>query len=147
MPIKNDKRHTIIGGKHRAEARYYMILHRLSHTDEPKNSCYAGIKMMISKEDFIKWFMEHDFEGASVDRIDSTKDYSLDNIQMISLADNIRKDKLKLKDGVCECCKCKKAKPLEEFVKRKRSPYGYTTICLECERIRTREKYYRLNKK
>ena len=75
---KTDKRYSVIGGKHRAESRYYMILSRLKNTDTKKNSCYKNIKMLISKEDFMKWFMENDFEGASVDRIDKTKDYSND---------------------------------------------------------------------
>ena len=147
MSTKNDKRYAEIGGRHRAESRYYMILYRINHTDEPKNFCYVGIKMLISKEEFIQWFMGHDFEGASVDRIDNTKDYSLDNIQMVPLVENIRKDKLKLKDGKCECCRCKQIKSIDEFVKSSKSSYGHTTVCLECERRRTREKYQRLYKR
>lgn len=44
MSTKNDKRYAEIGGRHRAESRYYMILYRINHTDEPKNFCYVGIK-------------------------------------------------------------------------------------------------------
>ena len=36
---KTDKRYSVIGGKHRAESRYYMILSRLKNTDTKKNSC------------------------------------------------------------------------------------------------------------
>lgn len=54
--------------------------------------------MLIDKETFINWFMENDFDGASVDRIDSTKDYTLDNIQMIPFSENCGKDKVKAKD-------------------------------------------------
>ena len=142
---KTDNRYKEIGGRHRAMSRYYMILYRTSHIEEKKNSCYANIKMLIEKEEFIEWFMKNDFEGASVDRIDKTKDYTIDNIQTIPLAENIRKDKLKPKDGFCECCRCKKIKPLEEFVKSSRSPYGYATICKECERIRCRNKKRKIN--
>ena len=89
--------------------------------------------MLINKDVFIEWFMRHDFEGASVDRIDKTKDYSLDNIQLIPLADNIRKDKVKAKDGMCECYMCKQIKPLELFAKSKRRQNGRSTICKECD--------------
>lgn len=134
--MKYDYRYKIIGGKHRAVSRYYMILHRLNHTSTKRNRCYQQIKMRIGKDDFVKWFMEHDFEGASVDRIDKTKDYTLDNIQLIPLADNIRKDKIKAQNGTCECYCCKQIKKLELFVKDKRRQNGHATICKECENKR-----------
>ncbi len=137
---KTDKRYSVIGGKHRAESRYYMILSRLKNTDTKKNSCYKNIKMLISKEDFIKWFMENDFEGASVDRIDKTKDYSLDNIQLLPLEENIRKDKVKAKNGMCQCYVCKEIKPLSLFATDKRRKNGHATICKECDNKRKRRK-------
>ncbi len=135
--MKHDNRHTIIGGKHRALSRYYMILHRLNHTDDEKNKCYKGVKMLIDKDTFVEWFMKHDFEGASVDRIDSSKDYSLDNIQMIPVSENIRKDKVKAKNGMCECYVCKTVKPLELFAKSNRRKNGHSTICKACDAKRT----------
>lgn len=131
--MKHDDRYNVIGGRHRALSRYYMILNRLNHTDSKKNQCYNGIRMLIDKETFVEWFMQNDFEGASVDRIDNTKDYSMDNIQMISLADNVRKDKVKARNGVCECYKCKQTKPLELFAKDNRRQNGHSTICKECD--------------
>ena len=131
--MKVDNRNKIIGGKHRALSRYYMILHRLNHTDDKRNRHYRGIRMLIDKDTFVKWFMVNDFEGASVDRIDKTKDYSLDNIQLIPLAENIAKDKIKSKDGMCECYVCKEIKPLELFAVNKRSTTGRKTICKECD--------------
>lgn len=136
MSRKQDLRYKSIGHPHRAESRYYMILNRLKRTDRTKNKHYKNITMEISKEEFIQWFIERDFPGCSVDRIDNTKNYTLDNIQMISLADNIRKDKVKAHDGKCECCRCKKIKPLEEFAKDKRRANGYTTICKQCDNRR-----------
>lgn len=131
--MKQDTRYNIIGGKHRAESRYYMILYRINHTEQPKNRKYKGIKMMIDKDTFIKWFMDNDFEGASVDRIDKTKHYSMDNIQLIPLDENIRKDKVKAKNGTCECFRCRQVKPIEQFVKDKRRKNGYSTICKKCD--------------
>ena len=110
-----------------------MIKYRVSHTEHKKNHCYRGIQLLIDKEAFVTWFMENDFEGASVDRIDATKDYTLDNIQLIPLADNIRKAKTKAVDGYCECYRCKTVKPLEFFAVNKHRANGHTTICKECD--------------
>ena len=138
--MKVDNRHSIIGGKHRAESRYEMIKWRLSHTDNPKNKCYAGIKLLVTKDEFVKWFMENDFDGASVDRIDSKKDYSLDNLQMIPLDENIRKDKVKSKDGFCECWRCKQIKPLDMFAIDKTRKNGHRTLCKECDLKRKKKR-------
>lgn len=131
--MKEDNRNSIIGGKYRALSRYYMILNRLNNTDRDKNKCYQNVKMLIDKDTFISWFMENDFEGASVDRIDKNKDYSIDNIQMLLLEENIRKDKVKAKNGMCECFMCKETKPLEMFAKDSRRKNGYSTICKSCD--------------
>lgn len=131
--MKVDNRHRVIGGRHRALSRYYMILNRINHTDTDKNKCYENVKMLISKDDFVKWFMENDFEGASVDRIDHTKDYSLDNIQLIPLGENVRKDKVKARNGQCECYNCKQIKPLDSFAKDSRRKNGHSTICKKCD--------------
>ena len=100
--------------------------------------------MLISKDDFVKWFMENDFAGASVDRIDKYGDYALGNVQLIPLADNIAKDKTKARDGYCVCYTCGEKKPLSEFAVDHRRRNGHTTVCKECDRIRGREKYKRL---
>ena len=144
--MKYDNRNNIIGGRHRALSRYYMILHRIERTDKKKNRSYAGVKMLIEKEEFIKWFMEHDFKGASVDRIDNKRDYTLDNIQLIPLDENVRKDKVKARDGMCECYACKQTKPLEVFAKDKRRKNGHSTICKECDNKRRLDCYARAKK-
>lgn len=137
MALSKDERYKIIGGKHRALSRYYMILNRIHNSNRNKNKVYQNIQMLIDKDTFVKWFMEHDFEGASVDRIDKNKDYSMDNIQMIPLAENIRKDRVKAKNGMCICYKCGENKPLELFAVDKRRQNGHTTICKACDSKRT----------
>lgn len=144
--MKHDNRHKVIGGKHRALTRYYSILHRINHTDIKKNKHYNGVKMLIDKDVFVEWFMKNDFERASVDRIDKTKDYSLDNIQLIPLAENIAKDKIKSKDGKCECYMCKKVKSLDLFAVDKRRSTGRSTLCKECDAKRTSSKTRRIRK-
>ena len=131
--MKNDKRYSVIGGRHRALSRYYMILNRVKNTNRQRNRKYQGVKMLIDKESFITWFMANDFHGASVDRIDNTKDYTMDNIQMIQMSENRVKDRIKEKDGVCECFSCKEVKPIELFALDKRRKNGHSTICKCCD--------------
>lgn len=141
------KGYRIIGSRTRAVCKYHSMLARVRSTRE-KEKVYRGIKVLVSKEDFIRWYMPRDFVGASVDRIDSKGHYSLDNMQVISMHDNIVKAKkgcAKAHDGVCVCCACGEEKPLDLFGKSKRRPYGHTTLCLECRR--KKEKLYRIKKR
>ena len=134
--LNKDLRNSIIGSKRRAKNHYNLILNRLKNTHVQKNLCYKNVKMLISENDFVKWFMDNDFVNASVDRINKNKDYTMDNIQMILLEDNIRKDKIKAKNGFCECYVCKKTKPIEQFAVDKRRKNGHSTICKNCDRFR-----------
>lgn len=85
MPSKIDKRHKEIGGRHRALSRYHMIVHRVENAHLPRNSGYKGILVLVSKDEFIEWFMPRDFPGCSVDRIDNKGHYQLSNMQVIPL--------------------------------------------------------------
>lgn len=143
---KIDSRINIIGHRRRAKNRYNLIKYRTSHTERRKNECYKNISFELDEKEFIEWFMKNDFKGASVDRIDNSKGYSMDNIQLIKLEENISKNHRKAKDGMCECCRCHQIKPLSEFTKDHRTYNGYTTICKDCERKRSIEKYYRRKK-
>ena len=140
MPNKVDIRHKEIGGKHRALSRYYMIANRLKNTDKSKNAKYVGIKLLVSKEDFVSWFSGKDFDGCSVDRKDSSRHYELSNMRLIPLANNIAKEKLKAMAGFSVCFRCKLRKPLDEFVNDKRRLCtGKTTICRPCETARKKD--------
>ena len=134
--MKHDYRNNIIGGRHRAVNRYRLILNRINRTDLSQNAAYKGIKMLIPKDEFVKWFMENDFAGASVDRIDKNGDYTMENIQLIPLDENIRKDKVKAKNGMCTCYMCNETKQIELFVVDKRRKNGHGTICKKCDSAR-----------
>lgn len=133
-----------IGSKRRANNRYNAILSRLFYPHDSKNKAYKNTKLLVTRQEFIEWFMPRDFDGASVDRIDKNGDYCLENMQVIPLSENIRKDKIKAKNGECVCYKCKKEKQLELFTKDKRRKNGYSTICIDCEKERNRLRYKRL---
>jgi hypothetical protein len=138
MP-KPDRRNTIIGGHHRALARWYMILHRLKGVGA-KNKHYAGRSLEMSKEEFIDWFRAKDFKGCSVDRIDNSKGYSLNNLQLIPLAQNIAKDKTAYNGITHVCSMCKEKKLAELFVRDKRRLSGIGSICKKCDTARTKNK-------
>ena len=133
---KNKQSYKTIGSRRRANNRYNAILARLSTTDRKKNIRYVGIQLKVTREEFISWYMPKDFEGASVDRIDKDGHYELSNMQVIPLAENIRKDKQKARNNECECFVCHRVKPLTEFAKDSRRINGYSTICRECDRQR-----------
>ena len=127
-----DLRNQIIGSKRRAINHYNLMLKRCNSLNK-KDLCYKNINVKITKEEFIKWFMPKDFKGCSIDRIDRNKDYELQNMQVIPLSENISKDKIKAKDGYCECFRCKQVKPIEEFAVDKRRANGHATICKKCD--------------
>lgn len=142
MPAKNDTRHTIIGCRHRASSRYAMIKSRITNTSTSRNSCYEGVRLIVGRDEFIEWFMQRDFAGCSVDRINKDGDYELSNMQVIPLWKNIAKDKVKARGGVCRCFACGEEKPLDQFVSdRRRITTGKTTICKHCESLRGSVKY------
>ncbi len=132
-----DQRHLEIGGRHRAVSRYYMLRHRVNNSHVLRNKCYRDVLLLISKEEFVEWFMPKDFKGCSVDRIDPSGDYVLDNMQVIPLEENIAKDRLLFKDGLRRCYRCHKWKDLCLFVvERRRKFLPYSTTCKECEKQR-----------
>lgn len=51
-----------------------------------------------------------------------------------------REDKLKAKDGACECYRCLKLKPLDLFARDKRRATGRATICRDCDNARRHER-------
>jgi hypothetical protein len=115
-----------------------MIRHRVNHTDTSKNRGYVGIQLLVEREEFITWFIERDFKGCSVDRIDPNGHYELSNMQVIPLAANIRKDKAIATNGKCRCYNCKEWKALKDFAVDKRRANGHSTICRACDNTRTK---------
>ena len=139
MPKKKDMRHAQIGGYHRAASRYAMMVYRTKNAHLQRNSCYVGVLVLVSKDEFIEWFIQRDFHGCSVDRIDNSGHYELSNMQVIPLARNMAKERLKHINGMCICFVCKKTKPSNEFAKMKSNiSTGLSTICKPCDRARVK---------
>lgn len=122
---------------------------KYSHLQTP-NKClsYSDTLILFSREEFKDFCTNNkgtieSLSRPSLDRIDNKQHYSLDNIQIIELVDNIRKEKVKAVDSKCECFVCKDIKSVELFAKDKRRVSGRTTICKSCDS--SRKKQRRLN--
>lgn len=64
-----------------------------------KNKCYENISIEFSRLEFKNWCLKREqqillFTKPSIDRIDSTKNYTLDNIQVVELSQNVRRKRL-----------------------------------------------------
>lgn len=67
---------------------------------QTKNKCkvYSNITIEMTRDEYKKWCIENkelilSLVRPSLDRIDSNKNYSIDNIQIIELDENIKKKK------------------------------------------------------
>lgn len=113
---------------------------------EKKCKNYKNISIEFTREEFKNWCKKNEktilsLKRPSIDRINNYKNYSLDNIQVIELKHNIRKDKTVFNDVSGVCFRCKKSKPLNEFVKDNRRQNGLTNICKKCENLRNKARY------
>lgn len=110
-----------------------------------KSKCktYENIEIQFTSEEFSAYCRDNkdhilSLSRPSVDRIDKTRHYTLDNIQFMELADNIRKDSV-ISDGInCTCYRCGLEKLLEEFTVDRRRGNGRTTCCKLCDNLRKR---------
>lgn len=64
-------------------------------TSTPKNKCYSNVNVNITREEYKQLCIKNkdlilSLKRPSVDRIDSFKDYTLNNIRFIELSDNIK---------------------------------------------------------
>lgn len=112
------------------------------HTQTAKKcKSYENVYIRFTRPEFKAWCLEREnlilnLKRPSIDRIDSKLDYTLDNIQILELEENIRKEKIKAKDGFCVCFYCKQNKSLDLFAKDKRRYNGRGTYCRECDNKR-----------
>lgn len=112
---------------------------------EYKCKSYLNVNIEMTREEFKKFCISQEsiivsLSRPSLDRLDNSRGYSLDNIQIIELADNIRKDKI-ISNGISNTCSmCGDTKDLKLFVVDNRRFHGRSTICKECDNERRRRK-------
>ena len=80
--------------KGKAASMWRTIKYRLKH--EPT---YKNIKLLMTRDDFIKWavpkieewVLTNPIEEVSLDRINNFKHYEISNLQLLTRVENIRK--------------------------------------------------------
>lgn len=115
------------------------------HRTVSKCLSYENIQIEFSREEFKEYCLDNEIHilslvRPSLDRIDPLKNYSLDNIQIIELLENMRKDSLTFKDGKGTCCRCGEIKDEHLFAKDKRAINGRATRCKACDNKRGKKK-------
>jgi hypothetical protein len=113
----------------------------LKWKNHEKSKHYDSIYIKFNREVYKKWCIERkdiieNLKRPSLDRIDNTKDYEIDNIQIIELAENIRKDKTVFTETTGRCWGCKEILPISVFRNEKRRYNGKSSICIPCDRNR-----------
>lgn len=116
----------------------------LYHRDSSKNNAYKHIDIKFTRDEFKNWCLDNkdhilQLTRPSIDRIDPKGHYTLDNIQILELSDNIRKERTKAKNGKCICYACKEEKDISLLAVDKRRENGKSTICRLCDNKRRRE--------
>jgi hypothetical protein len=102
-----------------------------------KCNTYTSVVIHFSRKEYKKWCLEREkqilsLSRPSLDRINPAGDYTIENIQVIELAENIRKDKNHYNGyGVCSICKQKKKSRL--FTKDRRRRSGRGAVCKSCD--------------
>ncbi len=105
-----------------------------------KNLSYEGVKVKMSRADFVSWAtplfrqfeIDYPKEIPSIDRIDDGH-YEFGNIQVISLADNVRKKQANKNEcapsGMAWCSHCECYSEIENFDKNSRRKNGVSNLC------------------
>lgn len=114
---------------------------------QTKSKCksYKNINIEFVRKDFDNWCFKNKniiltLDRPSIDRKDSNCNYSLDNIQIIELINNIAKEKLKFDGILRQCYKCKDWKLPKYFYKTKcLITTNISSICKICDKLRKKQ--------
>jgi len=109
---------------------------------------YTDVKITFTRAQFVDWCNKRKekikgLERPSIDRIKKDKDYSLYNMQIIELSENIRKERTVFTKTAGRCYLCKLTKSIEDFCNDRRRSNGKTSVCKLCESVRNRNRYVR----
>lgn len=107
---------------------------------------YKNVSNLLNKEEFIKWYVENYFNGCEVDRVDDDKDYSIDNIQLLSKVEHNKKSASKRIDlikevAICSKCDTSYIYSTENFYTKeslisKYNPLGIRSVCKKCNKTK-----------
>lgn len=110
-----------------------------------KCKTYSNINILFNRDEFKKWCWSQQkiiesLKKPSIDRINKNKDYTLNNMQIIEICENIRKDKTVFTFVDGKCYSCNNILLLCEFAKDSRRINGLTSICKKCDSNRKKKK-------
>lgn len=126
--------------------------------DNPKSNNYENVKLLITRAEFItwvipeleKWCNNDSIENVSLDRIDSTKHYELNNLQLVTKSENSRKSaqhkNVSAPDGYAWCGKCQDYLIVSFFHKNKIRFNGLEQVCKFHKNLEYEKKRYELSK-
>ena len=113
---------------------------------------YANVRVEMTREEWTAWavpkiklFMDNNpGVSPSVDRIENTGSYRIDNVQIISMYDNVMRQHSKKNvhatEGMAWCGECESYKTVAEFSSNKVKFNGLQGSCKLCTSIRRRKK-------
>ncbi len=126
---------------YRAKSAYYSMTVRCKNRSG-KNPAYKKVKLDMSLEQWLEWAVpkyqefeqQHPGVSPSASRLNDEGDYKLDNIEIISMSENRRRQKepYQAKDGIKRCSRCKACLPVAEYSKRAAAKDGYQHWCRNC---------------
>lgn len=112
---------------------------------------YETVQIHFTRGEFIrwvvpeleKWIKHKPIASASVDRINSLRGYSLDNIRLLERVSNtLRQSRYKnvnAPNGLAWCGKCKDYLETSQFTKNKRTFNGFDAMCKTHKREKDRK--------
>jgi len=116
-----------------------------------------GIKVKITRDAFIEWYLKNWFPRCRVDRINNEGHYEIFNIQLLTQNEHnakARQDRLDFlgiiePEGKRYCYTCESVRLHKEFYTKKRkvskrNPLGLDETCKKCSREKRMKHYYEI---
>ena len=124
--------------------RIWYLLERRAENRDGKNPSYANVKCLITKEEFMDWYVpalyawreRNPDKRDSIDRIDNDGHYELSNMQILELAQNVRKKPRVNKNvyapkGMAWCPDCNCYREAKYFSSSRGRHNGLSCYCTE----------------
>lgn len=139
--------------EYRAYAAYYGMLARCGNADG-KNPSYKDVELRVSIGEWLDWavpryaafIQENPFVSPSVSRFGDAGHYEVNNLEIISFAENRARQKRDMTyrlraDGTKLCSGCENVFAQCQFGRRSRNPDGLDIQCRAC--VKTKNAAYR----
>jgi len=128
---------------YRAKSAYCGMIARCENANG-KNPAYTNVKLRMTLDEFLAWAVpryeafiaEHPDESPVCARSGDSGDYEIGNIEIVSFAENRRRQEAVLllrPDGTKMCGRCRKIMDaISNFSKNRQRPDGFQCWCKDC---------------